>query len=393
MSIAAQVAILFLVVLVGVLCRRLGYFTDETIRGVTQLVVNVTLPVLTVYNMQRPFDMHVMMNFLLTLLLSLAAILAAIGGASLLFRHRPHDKRAVLLNMAGFSNCGFMGYPIILAINPDWMIYAVAYNVAYLLVSWTVGVSLFQGRQNVSLKRVLLNPNVIAAFLGFAVFCLHITLPDILSQTMSLIGGLTTPLSMLLIGTRISGIRLSELRDKLSHHCRAPPDRSAADPLCPPASAAPGSRRVGHALSAHGHALRHAVRHAGRALRRRRALCRPRHRLFDAAFPRHRADRQHAAVTAANNKQRPSFRMGAVCHIHKELQYWLFLRSGFLFFMLIKTGLTSSAMHTIISTKAIGCSVGLNIWKTFARAPSGNRGRSSARTCCPEPDPARWPRC
>lgn len=54
MSIAAQVVILFLVVLVGVLCRRLGYFTDETIRGVTQLVVNVTLPVLTVYNMQRP---------------------------------------------------------------------------------------------------------------------------------------------------------------------------------------------------------------------------------------------------------------------------------------------------------------------------------------------------
>ena len=133
MSIAAQVVILFLVVLVGVLCRRLGYFTDETIRGVTQLVVNVTLPVLTVYNMQRPFDMHVLMNFLLTLLLSLAAILASIGGASLLFRHRPHDKRAVLLNMAGFSNCGFMGYPIILAINPDWMIYAVAYNVAYLL--------------------------------------------------------------------------------------------------------------------------------------------------------------------------------------------------------------------------------------------------------------------
>ena len=217
MSIAAQVVILFLVVLVGVLCRRLGYFTDETIRGVTQLVVNVTLPVLTVYNMQRPFDMHVLMNFLLTLLLSLAAILASIGGASLLFRHRPHDKRAVLLNMAGFSNCGFMGYPIILAINPDWMIYAVAYNVAYLLVSWTVGVSLFQGRQNISLKRVLLNPNVISAFIGFAVFCLNITLPNILSQTMSLVGGLTTPLSMLLIGTRVCGIRPGDLKDKDYH--------------------------------------------------------------------------------------------------------------------------------------------------------------------------------
>ena len=35
--------------------------------------------------------------------------------------------------------------------------------------------------------------------------------------------------------------------------------------------------------------------------------------------------------------------------------------AAFFFFTAMKTGLTSSAMHTIISTKAIGCSVGLNI--------------------------------
>ena len=46
MSIASQVVILFLVVLVGALSRKLRFFTDETIRGVTQLVVNITLPVL-----------------------------------------------------------------------------------------------------------------------------------------------------------------------------------------------------------------------------------------------------------------------------------------------------------------------------------------------------------
>ena len=66
MSIASQVVILFLVVLVGALCRKLRFFTDETIRGVTQLVVNITLPVLTVYNMQRPFETRVLINFLLT---------------------------------------------------------------------------------------------------------------------------------------------------------------------------------------------------------------------------------------------------------------------------------------------------------------------------------------
>ena len=99
MSIASQVVILFLVVLVGALCRKLRFFTDETIRGVTQLVVNITLPVLTVYNMQRPFETRVLINFLLTLGLSIVAILAALLGSLFLFRNRPHDKRAVLANL------------------------------------------------------------------------------------------------------------------------------------------------------------------------------------------------------------------------------------------------------------------------------------------------------
>ena len=46
MSIASQVLVLSVVVFVGVFCRRRGFFTDEVIRGVTQLVVNITVPCL-----------------------------------------------------------------------------------------------------------------------------------------------------------------------------------------------------------------------------------------------------------------------------------------------------------------------------------------------------------
>ena len=213
MSLTSEVIILFCVVLAGALCRRLGYFTDETIRGTTQIVVNITLPCLTISNMQRDFSMDVLRNFLITLGLATVLILLAIGAALLLFRKRPHDKLAVLANLQGFSNCGFMGYPIILAVNPDWMIYAVAYNIAYAVFAWTIGLSLFQGKENMSLRRALLNPNLISALIGFVLFCLSITLPSILSETLSLIGGLTTPLSMLLIGTRVCGVHLRDFRD------------------------------------------------------------------------------------------------------------------------------------------------------------------------------------
>lgn len=217
MSITSQVCILFIVVLVGAACRKLDFLNDATIQGVTKLVVNITVPCLMIANMQRPFDMAVLKNFLITLALSSAFILAAIALGLFLFRKRSHSKRVVLANMLGFSNCGFMGYPIIMAINPDWMIYAVAYNVSFTFITWTVGVSLYQGRENMSVRRALLNPNVLASAVGFALFCLSITLPAVLGEVFSMLGGLTTPLTMLLIGTRMVGLNLRDLMDADYH--------------------------------------------------------------------------------------------------------------------------------------------------------------------------------
>ena len=214
MDVTAQVAVLFLVVLVGTLCRRLGYLTDSVIHGITEIVINVALPALTLYNMQREFSQEVFAGFLLTLAGTILTILVSILGGWLLFKNRPHARRAVLANLCGFSNCGFMGYPIILAIHPDWMIYAVAYNIGYSLVSWTVGISVFGGRQAASLKRALLNPNIIASLVGFALFCLRWRWPAVISDALNTVGGLTTPLSMLLIGPRICGIQPKDLKDK-----------------------------------------------------------------------------------------------------------------------------------------------------------------------------------
>lgn len=220
MSVTSQVIMLFLVALVGTASRKLGYLNDETIKGITKLVVNITVPCLMIANMQRPFDAQVLKNFLITLGLSSAFILLSILAGLMLFSRRDQKRRAALANLLGFSNCGFMGYPIILAVNPDWMIYAVAYNVSYTLITWTLGVSLYRGLKNLSLKKALLNPNVIAALTGFALFCANVTLPQIPAELLSMLGGLTTPLTILLIGTRMVGLRMRDFKD-VDYHLSA----------------------------------------------------------------------------------------------------------------------------------------------------------------------------
>lgn len=217
MNVTTQVFVLFLVALVGALCRHNGYLTDAVIHSLTQLVINITAPCLILYNMQREFSRELLSGFLITMLLTMVFILLSIAVGWLVYRNRPHGRRAVLANLLGFSNCGFMGYPIILAVNPDWMIYAVAYNTGFAFLSWTVGISILGGREAASLKRAALNPNVVASAAGFALFCLQLRWPPVLSQTLDLLGGLTTPLTMLLIGTRIYGIRTRDLKDADYH--------------------------------------------------------------------------------------------------------------------------------------------------------------------------------
>lgn len=218
MSITSQVVLLFIVVIVGALCRHLRFFTDQSISDVTKLVVNVTLPCVTIYNMQRPFEPSVFVNFLITMGLTFFFIAAAmLLSHFVLFRSKPQRRRPVLANMQAFSNCGFMGYPIILAINPDLMIYAVGYNIAYTLLLWTLGAALFSGRESINLKKALLHPTIIAAVIGLAVFCGNIRPPLFVQESLSLIGGLTTPLSMLLVGTRVYGIKFDFMRDMDVH--------------------------------------------------------------------------------------------------------------------------------------------------------------------------------
>lgn len=221
MSVSAQVLILFAIALIGILCRKLGYFNENSMYTTTQLVVNVTLPCMTVVNMQRPFEHEVLFGFLVTLILSALLLVVLLLGSMWLFRAREYTRRVVISSLVGVSNSGFMGYPIILAVNPDWMIYAVAYNIAFIFVCWTMNVSLFRRDKGVELRRVLLNPNLISALIGFALFCMSVTLPAVLTEVLSMVGGLTTPLTMLLIGTRMIGLRPAEFKNRDYHFTAA----------------------------------------------------------------------------------------------------------------------------------------------------------------------------
>jgi predicted permease len=130
-----------------------------------------------------------------------------------LYRPYPEPTRKVLRFVTIFSNCGFMGFPLLESLyGKTGVFYGSFYVFAFHLFIWTIGVRIFTGQQDrSSLKKVVTNPNIIAVGLGMVFFLLSIKLPAPVHSALAMVGAMNTPLSMLVVGSILSEIRFKEL--------------------------------------------------------------------------------------------------------------------------------------------------------------------------------------
>ena len=141
-------------------------------------------------------------------------------------------KRNVVRYASMFSNCGFMGFPFLQIVFTgsefigEVMIYGAVVVAMFNVLNWTLGVFLITGdKKNVSLKKIITNPTIIAVILGFIFFFTikvpfielppkNTTLSTIVSKFMAsldVIGDTVTPLSMTVIGMKLANVNFKEL--------------------------------------------------------------------------------------------------------------------------------------------------------------------------------------
>lgn len=110
------------------------------------------------------------------------------------------------------SNAGFMGNPIAEGVfGAQGLMYASIYLVPQRIVMWTAGIACFteSGSPQEVFKKVATHPCIVSVYIGLALMIGQLPLPDFLGMTIKAVGGCTTALSMLLIGTIFADLDLS----------------------------------------------------------------------------------------------------------------------------------------------------------------------------------------
>ncbi len=124
--------------------------------------------------------------------------------------------RGMMRFSASLSNNGFLGIPLAIAVfgaDSPVMPILIVLNIITIIILYTVGIYLVSGdKGSMNLKKALLNPVLIAFFFGIVLNLLDVKslIPEVSTYT-DHFSSLVTPLSMVIIGMKLGGVKMAEL--------------------------------------------------------------------------------------------------------------------------------------------------------------------------------------
>ena len=216
-SLISTCASIFLLIALGFFLRKIGIVDEDFSKKLSTLVAKAGMPCLMVYSITSlEFSSEKLMGGIWILIFgSIAHFLMAVFAKLIFLRTKDTDEKKVYEFGCIFSNCAFIGYPILGALFGEiGLFYGAFYVVTYNLGCWSYGVMLMaKGKTGykVTLKSMFLNVGMISCILGFLLYALQIPIPSFLRTTAMYVGNLCTPLSLIVTGSLLATIPLVKM--------------------------------------------------------------------------------------------------------------------------------------------------------------------------------------
>ena len=208
----------FLLVLFGFFIKKINLVSDKTVDELSDVLLKIILPSSIIASGFEGKNSDIKSVWLSLVIISICYVFFFVF-SFIVFRGIIKDKvkRNLAINMSVFANTGFIGFPLVNAIfGSGGMIYAVVYNLLYNIFMYTIGIRLFgdeKGRK-LDIKAIILNPLTIASLFALVLFFLPLDGCGVVEDSLSTIGGMSGPLSMMLVGSWLIGVDLKSVLKK-----------------------------------------------------------------------------------------------------------------------------------------------------------------------------------
>lgn len=204
-----QLITMFIFMGIGFTLFKTKKVTEEGSRQLSNILLYIVLPAVIIHSYCKERTPELLKGMALSFALSAALLIISMVICALIF-----GKRHRIENIGvAFSNCGFMGIPLVRAVMGDGAVFYCSAFVAILLVlQWTYGVFVMTGdKKAISGKKIVTNPVLIATIIGVLIFVLQIPIPGVVDGALDAVGALNAPVAMMILGVYLAQTNIKSI--------------------------------------------------------------------------------------------------------------------------------------------------------------------------------------
>ena len=210
---------LFIIIAIGFSLRKLNILPENAGKTMAKLETWVFCPALSFLSMVNNCTPETFSTHATNLILSVIVIVVAIPMGILLaklFVRKKCDERGIFCYALVFANSGYMGDPLVLSLLGEnalsyYKFFCIPVTVG--ILTWGVSMLIPKGKNKGDTLKAVLNPPMIALFLGIFAGLLGFgkVMPKFLTSTLEGLMNCMGPVAMLLAGFTIAGYKTREI--------------------------------------------------------------------------------------------------------------------------------------------------------------------------------------
>ncbi|MDD4842861.1 MAG: AEC family transporter [Anaerotignum sp.] len=209
LTVLDKLMIIFFLLLIGYFCRKKQIVGDRFMEDFAGFLTRIIIPCFVISSLQIDYTPELFRDgalvFIVCVIMHLWGLV--VGWVSFRLLKVPQKAKGIWIFSNMFANIGFMGIPVIAMIfGGNSVFYCAFATFAFNIMSYTLGAVVLQkcsdnpDNKKVNMKKLLKAPVNVATVVGILFFVLNIRLPGPMKDTVSMVGGMLSPLAMIYIG-------------------------------------------------------------------------------------------------------------------------------------------------------------------------------------------------
>lgn len=198
MGIVSAITSTVFIILLGYFLRKRGIFGPDFGKVLTKVVLSVAIAALSFNSFMQPISQKSMHQGIGVLVWGFVIYILLIFASPLFYTGQPKDRKTVMGILTTFGSTTFFGIPIVGAIyGAQGVLYSSIFNIGYRIFLYSYAYIKMSGlkMEKDNIKKMFLNPIVIATLLGFVLWIIQPLMPTVTVPLMKngvLAGGMAT---------------------------------------------------------------------------------------------------------------------------------------------------------------------------------------------------------